>query len=254
MWRELGPVKLWGVLYGVSILSFFLVSYLVARRLRLRRRVWIALSLSYLIGMTTGAKALYDVQKGEFSIGALFSLDHYLAAGLWGGVLAYLILALPMALILALRKRAALDLIALALPIPLFFTKVGCLLNGCCHGTVSSMPWALTFPEGAATAPPGIAIHPTQAYELLVIALIFVVFTVLDDERWRGTMLLWFLVVYGFGRATTELFRADLQDRGYTLGLFSLSQILCIAAACASVVVLYGQRGHTRFAVDSEGA
>jgi phosphatidylglycerol:prolipoprotein diacylglycerol transferase len=188
--------------------------------------------------MTTGAKALYDLQHDQFSARALFSLEHYLAGGLWGGVLVYLVLALPLALILALQKRAALDLIALSLPIPLFFTKVGCLLNGCCHGKTSAILWAITFPEGAATAPPGLPTHPTQAYELLVIVCVFVVFRVLDHERWRGTMLLWFLMVYGLGRAATELFRADLGDRAYTLGLVSLSQILCVGAACTSLAVL----------------
>ena len=145
---------------------------------------------------------------------------------------------MPAMLILIPNRHIALDLVALALPIPLLVTKVGCLLNGCCYGMESSMPWALTFPEGAATSTPGIPTHPTQAYEILVATGIIIVFAVLDRERWRGTMLFWFLVMYGLGRAATEVFRADLVERGLIIGPLSLSQVLCLAAVVVSTCVL----------------
>ncbi len=239
MFPDLGPIKMWSLLYGVSILSFFPVSYLVCSYLRARRLLWVFLSLTYLVGMTTGAKALWDLQRGEFSPFALFRLDHYLAGGLWGGALMYLALAVPLSLMIAECKRTALDAVALSLPIPLMFTKLGCLLNGCCHGVASSMPWAVTFPADAATAPAGVPVHPTQSYELMVIVGILVVFKILVHEHWRGTLLLWLLTVYGLGRAATETVRADLQERGYTIGPFSLSQLLCVAAALVSMFMLW---------------
>ncbi|MCH8150402.1 MAG: prolipoprotein diacylglyceryl transferase [Planctomycetes bacterium] len=85
---------------------------------------------------------------------------------------------------------------------------------------------------------PGVPTHPTQAYEILVAAAIIVVFAMLDRERWRGTMLFWFLIMYGLGRAATEFFRADLADRGLIIGPLSLSQVLCLVAAAVSTYVL----------------
>lgn len=239
MFPNLGPLKMWSLLYGVSILSFFPVSFMVCRYLGARRLLWFVLSLSYLIGMTSGAKALWDLQHDEFSLLALFRPDHYLAGGLWGGVLMYFALAVPLSLMIAEFKRTALDALALSLPVPLMFTKLGCLLNGCCHGVGSSMPWAVTFPAGASTAPPGVPVHPTQIYELAVIVGVLAVFRMLVHERWRGTLLPWLLIFYGLGRAATEIVRADLQERGYTIGPFSLSQVLCVAAALLSVFVLW---------------
>ena len=238
MWPYLGPVKTWTALYILSIISFFFVSRYYARGLRLRRSSWITLGIIYLVGMTLGAKVLYDLQHARFSFLALFTLDYYISCGMWGGIMAYLALAVPTMLILIPNKHNALDLVALSLPIPLLLTKVGCLANGCCYGTASSMPWALTFPEEAATSAPGIPTHPTQAYEILVAAGIIIVFAVLDRERWRGTMLFWFLIMYGLGRAATEVFRADLPERGLILGPLSLSQLLCLAAAVVSTCVL----------------
>jgi len=244
MWPRLGPIPTFAILYSVGILSHYLVSCLLARRLGLRRRVWIAVSVCYNVGMIVGAKSLYDIQHAQFNLRALFSAERYLAGGLWGGLLAYLCLSVPLALILSNRKRAALDLVALSIPIPWIFIKLGCLLNGCCYGRPSSLPWAITFPQGGAGAPAGIPLHPTQIYEIVVVLCILGVFKVLSKrEQWQGTMLLWFLILYGLGRAATEFWRGDADHHVY-VGPLTLSQLICLAAAGVSILVLYLVRCH----------
>ena len=238
MWPRLGPAPTYGVLYGTGILSHFVISYLIARRLGLRHRVWIVVSICYMEGMTVGAKVLYDLQHGQFDLRALLSMKHYLQGGLWGGLLAYLTLAAPLAFFMAKHKRAALDLVALSIPIPWIFVKTGCLLNGCCYGKATSLPWAITFSERAVGAPAGIPLHPTQIYEILIMVGVLVVFKILKRERWQGTMLLWFLILYGLGRAITEVYRGDADHHAY-IGPFTLSQLLCLAAAGVSIVLLY---------------
>jgi len=237
MWPRLGPAPTYGVSYGIGILSHFVISYLIARRLRLRHRVWIVVSICYMVGMTFGAKALYDLQHGQFNLQALCSVKHYVRGGLWGGLLVYLVLVAPLAFFLARRKRAALDLVALSIPIPWIFAKMGCLLNGCCYGKPSSLPWAITFPERSMGAPAGIPLHPTQIYEILIMVGVLVVFKMLKREVWQGTMLLWFLILYGLGRAATELFRGDLEHDAH-IGPLTLSQLLCLVSAGVSIITL----------------
>ncbi len=245
MWPRIGPVPTYSVLYIASILSHFLISYLLARRLGLRRRVWIVVGICYMEGMTIGAKVLYDLQQGQFDFSLLLNIRHYMQEGLWGGLLAYFVLAVPLVLLLAKRRRAALDLVALSIPIPWVFVKLGCLLNGDCYGTKCSLPWAITFPEGAAGAPAGIPLHPTQIYEILVVLCVLVVFKVLKYERWRGTMLLWFLILYGLGRAATEVWRGDFDHHLY-VGPLTLSQLICLVAAGVSILLLFLWRRFVR--------
>jgi prolipoprotein diacylglyceryltransferase len=38
------------------------------------------------------------------------------------------------------------DIAAPAIAIGVFFTRIGCFLNGCCFGTPSTLPWAIKFP------------------------------------------------------------------------------------------------------------
>jgi phosphatidylglycerol:prolipoprotein diacylglycerol transferase len=245
MCPRIGPLATFGVLYSISILSCFLVGYLIARRLGLRHRIWLFVGICYMIGMTVGAKALYDIQHAQFDFRVLFSTGHYIQGGLWGGMLAYFILTVPLLFLLAKHKRAALDLVALSIPVPWVFVKLACLFNGCCYGKKCSMPWAITFPEGAAGAPAGIPLHPTQIYEILVVLCILVVFKVLKYEKWQGTMLLWFLILYGLGRAATEIFRGDFDHHLY-VGPLTLSQLVCLAAAGVSIILLFLWRRFVR--------
>jgi phosphatidylglycerol:prolipoprotein diacylglycerol transferase len=237
MWPWLGPVSTYAVFYFAGILSHFLISCSIAKRLGLRRRVWIVVSICYMVSMTAAARLLYDIQQGQFDFRAMLTIRHYMEGGLWGGLLAYIGLAVPLGFILAKRKQEALDLVAMSIPIPLIFAKLGCLFNGCCYGKKCSMPWAITFPQGSKLAPPNIPLHPTQIYEILVLICIFVVFRMMKYERWRGKMLLWFLTLYGLGRAVIEFWRGDFDQHLYVYG-FTLTQLICLAAVSISIVLL----------------
>jgi phosphatidylglycerol:prolipoprotein diacylglycerol transferase len=80
--------------------------------------------------------------------------------------------------------------------------RVGCIINGCCCGKETSLPWAVfyTHPDSDAIscAPLGTLIHPTQMYELLgdlvIFALLFWVFR--GRLKPGGSLLALYLVLY----------------------------------------------------------
>jgi phosphatidylglycerol:prolipoprotein diacylglycerol transferase len=199
-----------------------------------------------MLGMTVGAKMLFDIQNSQFDLKALLSIKHYMRGGLWGGMLAYFILALPLTLVLSEKRREAIDLVAMAIPVPWIFAKIGCFFNGCCYGKESSGPWAMAFPEGARGAPPNIPLHPTQIYEILVVVCVLIIFKKLNYIRWRGAMLFWFLALYGIGRAATEFFRGDT-DHHLLVGPLTLSQLICLISAGISIILLYLWRRFVRY-------
>ena len=237
MWPRIGQMPTYGMLYLVGVILHFVLSWRIAKCHGLRRRVWIAASVCYFLGMIIGAKLLYDIRHPPLDVAALFRSEHYMGGGLWGGLLPYFALAVPAVLLLSEQKLTALDLVAQAVPVPWIAAKLGCFFNGCCHGRPCTLPWAIAFPEGARTAPAGVPIHPTQLYEVGLMLIVLLVFMQLKSDRWRGTKLLWFLVIYGVGRAATDVFRGDTEGHLY-LGLVSLTQLLCISAAVAALVAL----------------
>lgn len=223
----------------------FVISWRTARKLDLKRRLAIVVSLCYLLGMLPGAKFLFHWHHVGFDPMVLFSAQHYLQGGLWGGLLAYMALVVPVALLCARRRRDVLDLAAMAIPIPWVLAKVGCLLNGCCNGRPSSVPWAIAFPEGCSSNVVGVPVHPCQVYEIVMMMSVLVVFRMLRSNVWRGTRLFWFVTLYGLGRAATDVFRGDV-DRYVYVGPVTLTQLVCLASAAASLGMLVYMRHWNR--------
>ena len=235
MWPRIGPIPTYGIFYFGGIVLYFFVARWLARRAGLKRRVWIVCGFCYLIGMTIGAKILFDLRHSDLDFAALLTAQRWTRGGLWGGMLPYFALAVPLALLLTKRRRAALDLVAVSLPLPWIMAKIGCLFNGCCHGKPCSLPWAIAFPEGARGAPAGIPLPPTQLYAVVLMLILIGIFAALRRDRWRGTKLLWFLLIYGLGRAATDFLRGDAAPT--FLGPLTLTQLLCVATA---VIALLG--------------
>jgi phosphatidylglycerol:prolipoprotein diacylglycerol transferase len=226
----------YGVCYLIGFALYVIVARRSAKRMGLKRRVWIAAGVCYLLGMTVGAKALFDLRHHQFAWAALLDQAHYRSGGLWGGLAAYFALATPLVLLLTRQRRAGLDLLALSLPLPWILAKIGCLFNGCCHGRPCSLPWAITFGQGARGAPAGVPLHPTQLYEVGIMLGMLGVFALLRSDRWRGTKLLWLLLVYGFGRAATDFLRGDNDLPAG--GLLTLTQAVCLATAVMALIIL----------------
>lgn len=130
------------------------------------------------------------------------------------------------------------DAVGAALPLGLFFGRMGCFFGGCCFGVVSEGPWGMRFPAYSAAseshyrqgllaskALPSLPVHPTQLYEAggcLLLAL-WLTFYAHPRKRFHGQTMLTFLGMYAVLRFFIEYLRAD--DRGAILGL-STSQAL----------------------------
>lgn len=180
--------------------------------------------------------------------------DCWAWAKFWGGGLTYyggFIGATAAAVILLRRDRfpfwKAADMAGFAIPIGLTFGRMGCLLAGCCFGSMTDLPWGMSFPahspaseeqakahllETAAAA--SHPVHPTQVYEsaaCLVIAGICL-FGVEPRKRYDGQVFVTFLGLYAAARCLLEILRRD--DRGGFWGL-STSQLIGLALVAAAV-------------------
>ncbi len=181
----------------------------------------------------------------------------------WSGMVSYAGFACgAVALVLALRRGAlrparAADLLAAPLGIGLCIGRLGCFLAGCDYGQVSSLPWAVRFPDGTAAwrdhvragwispqRAESLPVHPTQVYEsLLGLALCAAAITV-GRTAWarRGEGRVFAVVAggYALGRIAIESARGDL-GRGI-FGPWSSAQIVCGAVLTALALIAWRGR------------
>ncbi|HEY4000925.1 MAG TPA: prolipoprotein diacylglyceryl transferase [Candidatus Xenobia bacterium] len=101
--------------------------------------------------------------------------------------------------------------------------RIGCLLNGCCWGRPSELPWAVRLVDAEPPVNECLR-HPVQIYESLMDCVALALFFYLE-RRYKlthGRAFLVFLVLYGTVRFLAEFWReGDLWVGPITLAQFS---------------------------------
>jgi phosphatidylglycerol---prolipoprotein diacylglyceryl transferase len=143
----------------------------------------------------------------------------------------------------------AADMAGFTVPLGLAMGRMGCLLAGCCFGTRTAVPWALSFPGHSAASEsewkqhllpslssPSLPVHPTQIYESAAsLAISAVCMLVIHPrKRYDGQVFASFVVLYAAARFVLEFWRDD--NRGGFAHL-STSQLLGIAFVGAAIAL-----------------
>jgi phosphatidylglycerol:prolipoprotein diacylglycerol transferase len=176
------PVTAYGLALSLAFAAGVITARYRARAQGLESEVVTEVSIVILIASLLGSRLLYAYENpGLFMppTGAWANLVSPLLktgspgdlAGLSmsGGVVLAALAALSF---LRLRGASPLryaDALAPSVALGAGITRIGCFLNGCCHGVVCSAPWGVVFPAGtpAANALGSLAVHPTQLYASL---------------------------------------------------------------------------------------
>jgi phosphatidylglycerol:prolipoprotein diacylglycerol transferase len=167
--------------YGLILVAAAGVAIWLAQREASRRGigpqlVWDA-ALWVGVAAIVGGRALYVIQNelptlAEHPAHVLMvwmgGLSFY--GGLFGAIVALLLFARRRGIALL----AALDVAAPGAAIGQAIGHVGCLIGGDSHGIPTDLPWAVVYRNPAATAPLNVPLHPTQAYEALLLSALFV--------------------------------------------------------------------------------
>jgi phosphatidylglycerol:prolipoprotein diacylglycerol transferase len=144
------------------------------------------------------------------------------------------------------------DLAGYGIPLGLFWGRMGCYLNGCCFGKVTTGWLGVVFPRGGAawrhqieahllaeTAHAPLPVHPAQLYlALLNLGVFFVCyFLIRPRKRFDGQVFWWFVVLYTVVRSAVEVVRDD--DRGVLFGFLSTSQIISLPFLVLALYMLW---------------
>jgi len=214
--------------YGVFLALGFVAATVVARQ-RLVETYRnpdniLDLVMAAVIGGIVGARICYIVGHWSYYMANKGEILKFNMDGLvfYGGLLVGFSLAILVGRWRRLRFWEVLDLGGLSVPLALGIGRIGCLLNGCCYGKQTSMPWGITYP--ATTGLVGQR-HPTQIYELILdIALFIFLWFKRDSWETDGTSFLLFVIGYAAIRFTMEFFREHtVSNAAITFQMVSLA-------------------------------
>ena len=87
--------------------------------------------------------------------------------------------------------------------------RLGCLFNGCCFGTPTTLPWGLVYTDPMSFGfNGGIPDQPTVAYEIIYCLIIFVVLMLLRKKlKPDGSLFILYLALYAVWRLGIDFLR-----------------------------------------------
>lgn len=240
---ELGPLTIhW---YGVLVALAFLAGLWTASRFGLREGIPAETILDLgpwlIVGAILGARILYVISYWRESFAnqpltEIFMIHHgglVFYGGFIGAALA-LLLRVRMTK-LPLWKIA--DALAPGVALGYVLGRFGCLMNGCCYGRPTALPWAIHFPLDNPTK--GVGVHPSQIYDSLLNAGLFAVLAWLyGRKKFDGQIFAVYLVCYALLRSVVELFRGDYPVH-YLGGVATPAQLISVCILMVGLVLLW---------------
>jgi phosphatidylglycerol:prolipoprotein diacylglycerol transferase len=227
---QLGPLAIhwYGVMIALAFLAGLWTAMRRARRENISAEKIADVTLWLMVGGIIGARFVYVTTywREEFAsqpLSEIFKIYH-------GGLVFYggFIGAAATGIIYILWKKMplwkTLDVLAPSVALGSVFGRVGCLLNGCCYGRPTDLPWAITFTNPQANelsgTPLNVPLHPTEIYDALLNFGLYVFLAWLfRRKKFDGQIFATYLLCYAVTRSVVEYFRGDYSNLHYHLGL-----------------------------------
>lgn len=113
------------------------------------------------------------------------------------------------------------DSFAVPVAVAIGIGRLACFAAGCCHGTESSLPWAVDFGDGLRR-------HPTQIYEFIFhVSMAGGLAVLLRRGVFRGQLIKLYIIAYFVFRFATELIRPE-PEMALGLTLYQWSSVVFV--------------------------
>jgi len=242
-----GPVTVYS--YGALLSVAFLVGAVIAAREGERKGVggqWMYdFLLVTLVSGVVVSRLLFVLMNLGLYVSNPWTVLNVAEGGLslHGALLGGLLAALWFARRKKVSFDALADTVSPSLALGIGIGRWGCFFNGCCYGTLTSLPWA-TMTRYA----PGLR-HPTQIYESFLALLMFWwLWRARTRVKADGQLFMLFLALYSVIRFFVEFYRESP-----FIGPLTYAQVASLAIAAFAVVRYYvlGRRAGGRAWADS---
>ncbi|MEI7579718.1 MAG: prolipoprotein diacylglyceryl transferase family protein [bacterium] len=174
----------------LALLTAAAVYYFYVHKDKLTGEKAIYLALAAITGGTIGSKIpiwlihFHEIFNSHTNLVSILS-GRTITGGLIGGTLAVIIVKK----ILKIQVRKG-NIFAPAAALGIAVGRIGCLLRGCCYGSITQLPWGIDFGDH-------ITRHPTQIYEALYCLLLFIIIVIWKEKHPKpGQLFDFFMISY----------------------------------------------------------
>lgn len=253
---EIGPVPVYS--YGLMLgIAFLVGNSILVRQLRANKMdegIGVNVTFIALISGLVGAKLFYILEEWNFGSGLSFSALMapdilFSPSGLtfYGGLVCAAISLIVYCKIKKISVLGLFDLLSPAAALGYGIARIGCHLSGdgdygiSVNGTIWEF-LGYSYANGTVPTPPGVLVHPTPLYELVVAIFIFLYLWKLKDRKtFNGQVFSVYLVLVGVARLLVEFIRLNPH---VVFGL-SQAQLISILMIIAGILLYISRKDKT---------
>ena len=129
------------------------------------------------------------------------------------------------------------DIVALVAPVGLFFGRIANFINSELYGTITNVPWAVTFIQVD-----NLPRHPSQLYEALLEGLFLFLLLIYFKNKFSnkpGVISGLFLIIYSIFRFIVEFYRVPDEQLGYIFLNLTMGQVVSLIFILSGVILFY---------------
>jgi len=194
--------------------------------------------LGIILGGRLGYVIFYNLEYYSQNLVEILKLWHG-GMSFHGGLLGVIITTFVFSKINRTNFFKYTDIVACVAPIGLFLGRIANFINGELYGKISSLPWAVIFPEGG-----DVSRHPSQIYEAILEGIfLFVLINFFAFKKQlifkTGFISGIFLVLYSVLRIFVEVFREPDLHLGYVFNYFSMGVVLSFLTFLAGCIIIF---------------
>ncbi|MCX6231950.1 MAG: prolipoprotein diacylglyceryl transferase [Bacteroidetes bacterium] len=206
--------------YFLAILSAGVLFIIDGKRKKYSMEAYTLIYASAIIFLIIGTK-IFTYTPDQWKIifrtfNFPFTSSNTILGGIFGGIIGIWI-----ARKLIRFPYPVLDSFAVALPLAMAIQRIGCLLVGCCYGTPTTLPWAISYSSSSlpyfmhlksglidATSIHSAPVHPNQLYQIVLCLIIAIIIWKLKNKvKTPGNLFFISVVLYLTARFFIEFWR-----------------------------------------------
>jgi len=206
-------VRWWGIMAGIAVIVILVIMLREAKRIGIKRDLY-GLFLWGIVGGYIGGRLAYVIYDWDYFVANPLKIIGFAGLAQNGMIIGIIGAALIYMRVTRMRFSTLLsigDAVVVGMPLALAVARIGCIINGCCTGTVApNLPWAIVYTHPNSVAPLNVPMHPTQIYHLLWGLIVFaVVWRLRGKFKPEGCLAFFGFCLFAAGDLGIRVLRTD---------------------------------------------
>jgi phosphatidylglycerol:prolipoprotein diacylglycerol transferase len=229
-------VRWYGIMVVLAVVAVIAISLREAKRVGLAEEHVYSFSLWAIIGGIIVSRLLHVIDKWGYYIANPAQIIGFEGLTVYGAVLGALLAVMIYCWVKKISFWLIGDVIAPGAILGQAIGRIGCLMNGCCYGLPTSLPWGVVYTNPGSYCPIGEPFQPTQVYHLIWNLIGFgILWSLRSRLKPQGSLFLFYLALYAVGDLSIRFVRVGEPFRSGMFFNMQEAQIIGIIVLVVTV-------------------